>query len=197
MTTCNPQREMVIRKRLSWAIIGSLIWIAILLSWQLTESQKRTAAERARADRQHRRAEQIVETAPAAMILCNDRGLITVYNPNAVAMFGYTRDEAVGMPVHQLVVERERPAHRKAFDQVVHQLSMKRDKWWSTGRMDGTALTKSGEELPVHLSIRGIRYGAKLEFVAVIQLRANMHSEVEPIPPEQPLDSLQDDDADD
>lgn len=52
-----------------------------------------------------------VEAAPNAMIMVNQHGFIVLINSEAEAMFGYTREELVGQPIHQLVPASLRSLH--------------------------------------------------------------------------------------
>src|SRR5690349_18686776 len=61
---------------------------------------------------------QLIDSAPDAMVIMNQRGLIELVNMQAEALFGYARDELVGQPVEVLVPERFRTkhvAHRNGF----------------------------------------------------------------------------------
>ena len=70
----------------------------------------------------HARAETLyrvlVEAAPNAIIGADARGRITLVNPQAEALFGYTSQELLGEPVDLLVPEQLRGGHeglRAAF----------------------------------------------------------------------------------
>jgi two-component system sensor kinase FixL len=52
-----------------------------------------------------------VEAAPNAMIMINSQGNIVLINSEAEAMFGYSREELFGKPIHQLVPASLRPLH--------------------------------------------------------------------------------------
>jgi protein-histidine pros-kinase len=60
----------------------------------------------------------VVESAPNAMIMINQQGMITLVNAQTVKLFGYPSQELIGQPVELLVPERFRskqPGERKAF----------------------------------------------------------------------------------
>jgi len=57
---------------------------------------------RLRESREHVR--QIVTTATDAFIAINDRGLITDWNPQAEALFGWSETEIVGQPLHTTII---------------------------------------------------------------------------------------------
>jgi PAS domain S-box-containing protein len=54
---------------------------------------------------------QLLDTAPDAMIVVGERGVIELVNIQTEMMFGYARDELVGQPVEVLIPERFREGH--------------------------------------------------------------------------------------
>jgi two-component system sensor kinase FixL len=54
---------------------------------------------------------QVLEAAPDAMIVADDRGLIVYVNGEAEKLFQYPRGELLGLPVEALLPERHRPGH--------------------------------------------------------------------------------------
>jgi PAS domain S-box-containing protein len=53
----------------------------------------------------------IIESAPDGMLVCNERGIITLANPTLEAMFGYGEGELPGHAIEVLVPEAVRGAH--------------------------------------------------------------------------------------
>ena len=52
-----------------------------------------------------------IETAPDAILLCDEQGRIAVVNSQAEELFGYERGELAGEPIETLVPERYRSRH--------------------------------------------------------------------------------------
>ena len=61
--------------------------------------------ERLRTEEKFR---QIFEGAPIVMIMVNEAGQITLVNDHADRVFGYPREELIGMPIQTLISERPR-----------------------------------------------------------------------------------------
>lgn len=86
-----------------------------------------------------------------AIIVANDKGLILEFNEAAETVFGFSASEAVGADMSQLII----PHHLRA----AHLAGMKRfnetrePHLVGQGRIEITALRKSGEEFPVEISI--------------------------------------------
>jgi PAS domain S-box-containing protein len=55
----------------------------------------------------------LVETAPDAIVLVNEEGIIELANELAEEMFGYTKNELIGLSVEKLVPEEYRFDHVK------------------------------------------------------------------------------------
>jgi PAS domain S-box-containing protein len=106
---------------------------------------------------QRRQAEEhfrlVVEAAPNAMIMVNPRGIVTLVNAQAEAIFGYTREEMVGHPIEMLIPERWHslhPDHRAGYFSVPTKRSMGADR-------DLFGRRKDGSEVPVEIGLNPIQ----------------------------------------
>ena len=52
--------------------------------------------------------EVLLELAPDAIVIVDDRGVIQIVNERAEQIFGYSRAELIGQPVELLVPERQK-----------------------------------------------------------------------------------------
>lgn len=57
------------------------------------------------------RVRQLLETAPDALVIVNELGLIDYVNAQTETLFGYKRTELIGKPVEMLIPERFRATH--------------------------------------------------------------------------------------
>jgi len=122
-------------------------------------------AVRAReATEQHMRL--IVDTALDAVVSMDRTGVVTSWNAQAVATFGWSREEALGRPMKELVI----PPHLHE----AHERGMER--YLRTGearvlnqRIEVVARDRTGREFPAELSITPIREGESLSFSAFIR----------------------------
>ena len=107
----------------------------------------------------------VLQTALDAVVVMGDDGLVAGWNAHAVQMFGWTREEAIGRALADLIIpERYHAAHRNGL-----QRYLKSGQARVLGqRLEVSGVRKNGEEFPVELSIAPIR-GARLSFVGFLR----------------------------
>ncbi len=91
----------------------------------------------------------LLESAPDAMIIIDERGKIAIVNAQAEAMFGYRRNEMLGQPVEELLPKRlhkRHVQHREAFAKAPSLRPM------GVG-LDLAARRRDGSEFPVEISL--------------------------------------------
>jgi PAS domain S-box-containing protein len=113
-----------------------------------------TAAIRDVSDREHARRtlKQFLEFAPDAIVGVGRDGLIVLVNAQTEALFGYDRDELLGLAVEVLVPERFRsvhPTHRQGYFGDPRMREMGAELELSGRRKDGT-------EFPAEISLSSI-----------------------------------------
>ncbi len=113
-----------------------------------------------RASEQRFRA--VVEAAPSAILLVDDKGMIALANAQAETVFGYRRSELAGQPVELLIPERFRASHiglRSAYanDRQTRAMGIGRELF---------ACRKGGGEFPVEAALSPMST-AEGEFVLV------------------------------
>ena len=120
--------------------------------------------ERQRADARFR---GLMEAAPDAMVCVDRDGCITLVNAQTERLFGYGRDELVGLPVEVLVPDQVRglhPAHRAGYVADPRPRPMGADLELAGRRRDGStfpaevslAAMGTGEELLVTAAVRDV-----------------------------------------
>jgi PAS domain S-box-containing protein len=107
----------------------------------------------------------VLETALDAVVVMGDDGIVAGWNDHAVTMFGWTRAEALGRPLADLIIpERYRAAHRNGLQRYLasgEAIVLGR-------RVEVSGVGKNGDEFPLELSIAAIR-GERLSFVGFLR----------------------------
>ena len=126
--------------------------LKVSLEGSLAHDSRKGAEEK--VQKNEARLRQIIDSALDAIISINDRGVVTEWNKPAETIFEWTQEEAIGTPLHHLIIPQN---FRKA-----HTEGMK--KFFKTGhgpvlnnRIEITAVKKSGVEFPVELSITDVK----------------------------------------
>jgi PAS domain S-box-containing protein len=112
-------------------------------------------AYQALADRE-KMAQAIIESALDAFVQTDERCVILNWSPHAEALMGWTRAEAVGRSVEELVFpEAQRAVHRQWVDRFLSEASGDA----TGGRYETPLLHKDGSEFFAEVSLTALRRG--------------------------------------
>lgn len=108
----------------------------------------------------------IAAIALDAVISIDTAGIVAAWNPHAETVFGWSREEAIGVPIADLIIpEADRERHWNGLE-----------KYLRTGvgpvlnqRIEVGAVTKSGTPIPIELAITPVKLGEKLFFTAFLR----------------------------
>ncbi len=116
---------------------------------QLIQSQEQAIQDSAERERTEEKFRSLMESAPDAIVVVNNRGEVVLMNSQLEKMFGYQRDEVMGQFVEKLVPGRfhaKHPLHRAGY---FHE---PRVRPMGTG-LELYGLRKDGSEFPVEISL--------------------------------------------
>jgi len=150
-------------------LLALLIWSTVRLHAEYRQAQQESAwaraAEAALLQSQERNR-VIVDTALDGVITIDAAGVITDWNAQAAAIFGWTREEALGKLLSETIIP---PADREAHTRGIRE-------YLKTGvgpvlnrRIEVVARHKDGREFPVELSVSPARIGEAYIFSAFIR----------------------------
>jgi len=107
---------------------------------------------------------QVIDAAPSAMLMIDQRGVLTLVNRQAEMLFGYSRAELLGSSVESLVPQRFRAAH----DDHRHGFFAHPDTRAMGAGRDLYGLRKDGSEVPIEIGLNPLRSDAGLFVLASI-----------------------------
>jgi PAS domain S-box-containing protein len=130
------------------------------------ELDERVIERTAQLRESEERSSLIIDSALDAVITIDDSGAITGWNPQAEKIFGWNREEVLGLSVDQVIMpERYQQAHRAGLA-----------RYLATGkaqvlnkRIELAALRRTGEEFRVELAITPVRGTGKVSFSAFLR----------------------------
>jgi two-component system sensor kinase FixL len=115
----------------------------------------------------------ILETALDAVVVMKPDGAVADWNDRAVDVFGWSREEAVGRIMADLIIpERYREAHRNGLRRYLES-----GKGEVVGRrIEVSGLRKNGKEFPLELSIAPIQDRENILFVGFVRDITELHA---------------------
>lgn len=119
------------------------------ISSELLRRSLHYAMERNRVEIRFR---ALLESAPDAMIIVDQKGAIVLVNSQAERIFGYSRSELIGKPVEILIPEAAHVRHRQHRQQYIADAHV-RDMG---NGLELYALKKDGSQFPVEISLSPI-----------------------------------------
>jgi two-component system sensor kinase FixL len=147
---------------LTYLITGGLIaWMGELIH----RSRRYAAAAEEKIERRDAQIRAILQTAPDAAIVIDDKGLVISFNPAAERQFGYLETEVLGQNVKMLMPQPYQGAH----EEYLRRYSETGDKRIiGKGRMVA-AQRRDGSTFPILLSVGEIRSAEKVYFTGFIR----------------------------
>ncbi|HEV3232807.1 MAG TPA: diguanylate cyclase [Candidatus Dormibacteraeota bacterium] len=109
----------------------------------------------------------IVDSSLNAIVTMDEVGFVTGWNPEAAHLFGWTREEALGRPVHETLFAPEaRVEHGREIERLLHSREAR-----AAGQvLELRGMHRDGRQFPIELAISpGSRQGERLTFVAFIR----------------------------
>lgn len=146
--------------------------IARDVTWQLdttarlrAEISRRTDAERSLSDATAR-LQALIATANDAVVTIDAQSQIIDWNKAAERMFGWSRVEAVGQTLTELIVP---PVHRPMHNAGIERFMRDGSSQIFNRRVETTALRRNGEEFDAELSVWPVRTGDQYTFSSFIR----------------------------
>ncbi|MBD3788099.1 MAG: PAS domain S-box protein, partial [Sphingomonadales bacterium] len=148
---------------LTTALLGVLTAGLIALWWLWRFGMRQARSLRAAKAR----LEAVIGTALDAVIVIDQDGRVTEFNPASERIFGYQRDEAIGRRLADLIVPRaQAAAHERGFRRY---LETGEARIVGRGLISLEARRRDGSKFPVELSVSTTRIGKRQVFVSYLR----------------------------
>ena len=139
--------------------------LLLFVSWLLAKKEGVREQVEARVRDSERRYRSLIDGAPDAIVIVDEKGRIQMINAEAERSFGYKRNELIGLPLETLLPERFRRRHvenrrQYAANPVVRPMGMD---------MELLARRKDGSEYPVEISLSPLQQDNDLLVTAIIR----------------------------
>ncbi len=140
------------------AITIATLWLVALLVFYFLRKSSTLNSERIRFD-------SVTRNTPNAIIATDAKGVISLFNPAAEAMFGYTAKEAIGQNVRLLMPEPYHSAH----DDYLERYRRTGEKHILGKTRSVSGRRKSGEVFPLDLSVSRLATDTTITFVGILR----------------------------
>jgi two-component system, LuxR family, sensor kinase FixL len=109
---------------------------------------------------------RLLRHAPNAVVVINEEGIVTFWNPKAEAIFGWTMEEVLGTSLSSSIVPVN---HRTAHNEGMKRLVSTGEAHLLNKTIEITALHKAGNEFAISLTISQTEQDGKKVFIAFIR----------------------------
>ncbi len=113
-----------------------------------------------------RERDQVLENALDAVVGVNELEHVTYWNRQAESTFGWSKSEAIGRPMSELIVP---PRFREAHRQGMRRFLETGEERILNRRIEVVAQRKNGAELPVELTVTPITTGTTTSFYSFLR----------------------------
>ncbi len=136
---------------------GSRFWASVIVTPMYDEGGTLTGYSKVTRDiterkRSEERFRLVVEAAPNAMIMVDAGGRISLVNAQTEKLFGYPREELIGMPVEMLVPQGRRLGHPTLRESY---FAKPQTRAMGSGR-DLHGQTRDGRQVPIEIGLNPI-----------------------------------------
>jgi two-component system, sensor histidine kinase and response regulator len=146
--------------------ITGITFLILVLTLVTAFVDRRFSSQAAELETSEKRYRQIVEAALDSFVGMDSRGAVVDWNKQAELTFGWTRAEALGKSLGEMIVpERFREAHHQG----VRQFLVSGKSKVLNQRIEMAALHRDGHEFPVELSITTTSSGKEQIFAAFLR----------------------------
>lgn len=161
--------------------VDTLVTIANLAANRLKNAKAKRRQLKAEAELRdsERKLRAILDSALDAVVTIDAKGIVKEWNHQAEVMFGFTAEEAIGLPLTKTIIP---PQHHTSHDKGMAHYMKTGEGPVLNQKIEITALRKGGEEFPIELAIIPIVMKGAHSFTAFmsdITVQKQVHQEME------------------
>jgi two-component system NtrC family sensor kinase len=145
---------------------GEIVGTQVMF-WDVTARKRAEDA----VQNSERRYRQFTEGSQDAIVVANQEGIITLFNPSAQKTFGYDEAEMLGQPVTRLMPEQFYEAFRAGFARFLKT----RDPQVVGRTIEMRGLRKNAEIFPLDISLTALDVPEGVSFLAAIRDTTERH----------------------
>ena len=134
---------------LGYAGVSAITFLVLAVAVGTSAIDRRFSEQRLLLNATERKVQTVLDAAPDAMLVVNSNGQIVLANGQVEHLFGYSRDELLGLRLESLIPERFREKHSAHRTGYFNDLRLRP---MGTG-LELYGLRKNGEEFPVEISL--------------------------------------------
>ncbi len=109
---------------------------------------------------------QIINNAPDAVIVTNEKSIITLWNPKTEEIFGWKAEEVLGLQLNDTIIP---PQYREGHKEGMKRLLKTGEARILNKTLELTALNKQGKEFPISLTISQATQHGNILFIAFLR----------------------------
>ncbi len=141
-------RQLLVAAEVVSALVIILLMSALVFIFRQWRNSRRVSEQ---AQRANVRLSSTVDVSLDAIVIADLNGTIVDFNEAAEGVFGYTKAQAVGSQMSELIIPKQ---HREAHAAGMARINRTGERnMVGRGRFEMTALRQSGQEFPVEISI--------------------------------------------
>lgn len=146
---------------------GALVIIATMGLRRSVDRNKQQTDPVCSVGRLNERLTSTINASLDGVITADESGKVIDFSPSAAKIFGWSKDDVVGKSMEETIVPHQfREAHAAGMKRYV---ASRTPKVIGAGRLELSALRKSGEEFPIELNITSAKQGDGEIFIAYVR----------------------------